>query len=136
MRCPNNCNEGKFVTLECGEPEEETPLDIGEDGAVTGSFKLTRNCGECGDALKEAVVDLDDTVDADEVKPHFGGGEHALSIELDSVEADESGGGRYRKNLISAVVEATVTCSCDKAFSHDVTLDTDGCAASAFEECF
>lgn len=138
MKCPNNCNDGKFVSLETGDPEDEGNLAIDGEGNVTGTFRLTRNCAECGETLKEATDELEDNI-SDELDGHMNGpdgeGGHELSIELDACQADESGGSRYSKNIINAQVDVIVTCSCDKEWKHETTLQTGGVAAGSFEEC-
>lgn len=137
MKCPNGCNDGKFVGLETGEPEQEQTLELSVDreGAqVTGSFRVTRNCTECGEALKEATLELSDDLPEDVFKAH-NGEDHELSVDLEDATADESGGGRYAKNLITVTVNYSVTCKCDKEFAYDGQVETDSCAASSFEEC-
>ena len=107
MRCPN-CN--KFVGLEMGEPEWSQSLDITEEGEVSGEVRIARNCAECGDEMKEASFEIEESFDLED---HQGAGHE---VELVSEEPDldtiEDSGGRYAKSYYGASCSIKVNCSC------------------------
>jgi len=55
MRCPD-CN--KFVSFEENEPEVES-IDVDGDRNVTATVRIVNSCGECGQELKEATLDME-----------------------------------------------------------------------------
>lgn len=118
------------------DPEIES-IDIDEDGHVSASVRLVRCCQECSDELKEATLDLEDDVPEEILHEHEGDG-HELSVEEDSAEATEEGGGRYAKSYFGAIVRYAVHCSCktdsdgnDAIYEGEVS---DKVAASHMEE--
>ncbi len=131
MRCPD-CQ--KFVGLETNEPEVED-IDIDNEGHISGSIRIVRNCADCSTELKEYNFDIDADVDIEEPdepkdgeKPH----EHELSIEETSCDSTETGGGRYKKNMIGYCLSYNVKCSsCD--FETDGSIE-DSTPASSFDE--
>jgi len=134
----NRCNDcQKFVGLENGDPEVD-----GEDlteGTVTIEVRLTRNCAECSGELKEYTFPLE-ADHSDEIKAHeeehHDGDPQEYTLEVDSTEADESGGGRYKKNMISVTAHYTITCDECKA---EVVADaevSDEAPASSFDEMY
>lgn len=124
--------------METAEPEEEDELEIDEEGRIQGTFRVDRNCEECGTTLKCATFEVDDTIDQAVLDAHTNDegkdGPHELSVETDGSEVEESGGGRYKKNLFTVVVQYTVTCECDDTFKHDGELRSSPVAAGEFEE--
>lgn len=127
MRCPN-C--AKFVGLETQDPEAEDPSVDG--GAVTVEVRVVRACADCGTELKEVTVECSGELDEGVASAHDGEG-HELELEVASTSAEESGGGRYKKNIIGVDVEVTVTCSCEKLENCVVTCHGEE-AAGSFEE--
>lgn len=128
----NRCEQcQKFVSLELGEPEVDSE-NIDTDGQIEVSITLTRNCADCGSEMKSYTYELEATA---EIEGHKGEG-HTLELELDTPEADEGGGGRYAKNMISVEVGATVRCSCQDKDADLLWSDTltDSAAASDFED--
>jgi len=155
--CPN-CN--KFPTLENGDPEVEN-LDVNWDGeggfSVTGSVRLTRTCSDCSEAMKELNDNLEDSVslkgfdwkkgnkpfepDIEMVKKELNEGGGSVSIESGDGSVNEMGGGRYKKNMIEAVIPYTITISLpgdpgddevEGLYSSDIKLAN---PAGAYEEC-
>ena len=141
MRCPD-CN--KFVSFDEGEPELQS-IDI-NGNSVTCEVRIVMNCAECGQELKEAMLDMDADVDTgiggDDVE-HNGNG-HELSVEEQGIEStSRSGyfkkgvfvpaGGRYAKTYYGASVEFRVTCSCDESWEYVGTMEDD-VQASAMDE--
>jgi len=60
-RCPD-CE--KFVSLTPVEdPEWNTEPEIDEDGCVTGELRVVLECAECGEEMKEAVIEVAITPD-------------------------------------------------------------------------
>jgi hypothetical protein len=112
MRCPD-CN--KFTGLENGEPEISTE-DL-NSGSVNLEIRLTRNCADCSTELKEYTFSIDNEhekeLNAHLADKHEGVTDLDASFELvmDDFSADESGGGRYKKNMISIAGGYTVKCT-------------------------
>lgn len=143
MRC-SSCE--KFVSLELNEEPEENSepeaQDDGESGAtVTAEYRIVRTCGDCGQDMKSATFNLEGEVElgmgeGDDTTPGHAPDcdpdSRELEVEVDSVEATEEGGGRYKKAFYGVVLEATVTCSCCGA--HGSLTLSDKCAASAMDE--
>lgn len=110
MRCPD-CN--KFVGLENGDLEADLSVESdGDKGTVTGTVRVVRNCAECGQELKEANFDVDESFDIPEAHR---GEDHDLDVEVLDEEVTESGGGRYAKNNVGYSLTAAVTCNCEAA---------------------
>lgn len=129
MRCPD-CN--KFVSLENGEPEEQSLEIAHQDGnkfEVTGEFRLPRTCCDCGQELKEANfifefdTELEGVTEAERQN---------LSIEVTDIEVNESGGGRYAKNVFS--LSATFRIATDQRKVTTVDADSDQINAGSFDE--
>lgn len=130
MRCPD-CN--KFVSLETGEPEEQS-LEINhEDGdtyRITGEFRVPRNCAECSQELKEGVFQFDFTTEVKDVKEEE---RKELAVEVESMEVNESGGGRYAKNVFSISAEFRVATT-ERELATGIAGDSDELSAGSFEE--
>lgn len=132
MRCPD-CS--KFVGLETEVPESEVDLEIdfAEDGAslsLTGTVRVVRNCAECSQELKGADFDIelsDVKVTGEPVPADMR--EHVTASA--EVSETESGGGRYKKNLIG--FSGTATVMLGERVLAEVTVE-DSMAASYFEE--
>lgn len=145
MRCPD-CN--KFTSLELQDPEVEN-LDVSvdnvEDGTaqfcITGSVRLVRTCADCGMELKEATLDIEQTVElgedgdlkAEEITPELLKRltEEAPEAEATDINPIEEGGGRYAKSYFGAEVAFALTLG-DKVLAR-VTW-SDKVAASAMDE--
>lgn len=117
----------KFVSLETSDPEL-MELSIDENGHITADVHLDRNCADCGSTMKCTDFctedDIEHTADAQAVCE--------LSIDDNSIEVTEFGGGRYEKNLIGFKLGATVTCKC--GWTKEVEV-VDSIPASHFDEC-
>lgn len=127
MRCPD-CN--KFVSMENGEPEVNS-VEVDSEGHVNAEVHLTRNCAECSTELKDYTFELEADPDEEFMAAHKG---HALDVDEGDCSVDESGGGRYAKNIISVSLVATVKCAVCPDAKTEVELGSDA-AASEFEEC-
>lgn len=122
MRCPN-CN--KFVSLELGEPELQ---DISYDrGVVTISVRIVRTCADCGEELKEAILDMEHQC---EIPEEYQSAD--LGVEEDGIESTEEGGGRYKKSYFGAIVTFKVTTDDGKEVYTGETSDS--VAASYMDE--
>jgi hypothetical protein len=100
MRCPD-CN--KFTGLETehdGIDGEDVSAD--EHGiCVTFSVTVNRNCSECGTTLKSAQYDFEETEEINWKELGVAESEIGeVEVEVDDPDVDESGGGRYKKNMI------------------------------------
>lgn len=134
MRCPD-CQ--KFVSLENGDPETNSlEVEDTDDGAiVTAEVHLIRNCGDCGTELKAADVEGDEDIQFDNLHCPAKNGDdtsHDLVVTELSCDVDESGGGRYKKNIITFDLEFKIACNdCDLEVKGNVRGDE---AAGSFEE--
>jgi hypothetical protein len=108
-RCPET---NKFEGLEFNDPEVDE-IEVDEAGNVTASVRLERTCNGCGEIAKEATLDMESDACCDEAAKHLKTeGKHQLSVESDSVDQIEEGGGRYKKSYFGATVSFTIACSC------------------------
>ena len=153
MRCPQ-CN--KFTGMDNGDPQVDS-LDAGDlkGGSVeiTVSGQHTRNCSDCGTELKsvsfsesatEELKDFDfwDGLTPEqkaEVMKACDDGNLTAEVEEASVEVDESGGMRYKKNIITITINYEVTVDLDPIVEK-VVLSKSGQftienAASSYDEC-
>lgn len=114
-RCPD-CN--KFVSYEEMEPEVE--VDV-QDGIITGSVRIVNACSECGGELKEASLDVEETLPGweEHVKME---GEHQLEFVEDPSAERQSfteGKGRGIKTFYGAEATFRVACTCGN-FTSDI----------------
>lgn len=117
--CPG-CN--KMVSLDFQDPEV-SDLEY-DDGKITASVRILRNCAECGEEMKEATLEVDLDVE-------FCSGEgHVVSVE-DKLSQLEEGGGRYAKSYFGAEGTFDLKCSCGKTAE---VQWSDKVAASEMEE--
>lgn len=133
MRCPD-CN--KFVSLDTMIEEQQIDMDVstvtdGKHLEATCTVHVSRNCADCGQELKatDFEVELTDVaVEGDPIKP-----EDFEEVECQlEVSEDESGGGRYQKNMIG--FSGTATFKLGERVLATVEVK-DSTAASNFEEC-
>lgn len=109
MRCPD-CQ--KFTSMEEPQCEWESGPDVEaskqEDGSfdisVTGSVRVVRNCADCSTELKTATLEMDDTITITAEEAGADTTEEDFEVDADDPEGSESGGGRYKKNMIGATV--------------------------------
>lgn len=126
MHCLDCC---RFVGLENGEPECSGDIEANLSGGsinLSVSAEVPRNCAECGTELKRGSYDLELDIETDEIveaapeaireevrkmlevdEGDVGG--LTVDVSEDGLEAEEGGGGRYAKNMITLNVNATVT---------------------------
>lgn len=131
-RCVD-CN--KFVSLDTDEPEE-LELVVSHDGTIHLEVRLARLCAECGTEMKETRFELEEEIPADWVEAHLwddalDNGHGDWFIELEGLTSTESGGGRYKKNMIGFETTAVVKCRCGE--THEVLM-SDSVSASFFDE--
>lgn len=148
MRCPD-CS--KFVSMDNGEPEVSNVDTNFSEGEITVTCEIhhTRNCADCGTELKsidetaEASCRLNEfadygslkVVDHQKIAKDINDGKISIEAEDEGAEAEESGGGRYAKNMIAVRVPITVSFIYNgKVFKHSVECVTEN-PASAYEEC-
>ncbi len=125
MRCPG-CE--RFTSLETGEPEV-SDLRV-DDGSVMATVRVVRNCADCGLEMKEAEFEVEEPLGHVEPADH----EHEFEAEENGVEATESGGGRYKKNMVGFSLGVVVTCAVEGCgFSREVSAE-DSMPASAYSE--
>jgi hypothetical protein len=141
MRCPD-CN--KFVSFEEEDPEVED-LEVGDDGVVSMSARISNNCADCGTELKTGTVEgeasLHDEIAAHECKKKddYEDDPERKGFDLSVCEEDAmrdqrvEGKGRGARTFYQAVVNVTVTCErCDETFEGEVVGEIQ---ASAMDEC-
>lgn len=154
MRCPD-C--GKFVSMENGEPDVNLECEY-SDGSfqISGEIHHARNCADCSTELKsidlspDVDVELHQFEDFDKLsaadqqafKLALDKGEASIECDPEDGEVEESGGGRYQKNIITVRVPFTITvkATVSKKDPGPVTLTYSGEVseenpASAYEEC-
>ena len=132
MRCPD-CM--KFVGLETEVPEPNVDLEIdwAEDGAslsLIGTVRVVRNCADCGTELKGADFDIELSDVAVVGAPVPEAERENVTAEAE-VSETESGGGRYKKNLVGFSGTATVMLG-ERVLA--TAAVEDNMAASQFEE--
>jgi hypothetical protein len=138
MRCPD-CN--KFVGLETGEPEAELDVEVADDNQsahVTGTVRVFRNCADCGVELKETTFEIDEEVDLKDHKIDEQAEVDGATVDAGAVEATESGGGRYKKNMIGYTLTYCIDIPWklgkkEGTVTHEETIE-DSVQASAFDE--
>lgn len=128
--CPS-CN--KFCSLEMQEPESndidlsDNREDADDEIEITYSIRIVRNSECCGDEIKEANFDGSISV---KVEGHYGD-DHTLSLNEDSLESDETGGGRYKKSYYGFTAEVSIECSCGEDVA---VLECSGDGSADWEE--
>lgn len=130
MRCPD-CN--KFVSFD-SDADPEVDVRVEDDGSVSGSVRITNNCQECGQELTEANLDIDDAVDADELKAHRKTCKKPLDVSLEASRSDwfqthdrhgkPIKNPRYRKHYYGAEGDIVVTCACGHTFEAIAWVDS------------
>lgn len=149
-RCPD-CN--KFTGLENADPEvDESSIDSTQ-GAIDFNYnvRMVRQCADCGQEMKsydgeaEAHVELEDIEEfqklPDSIREGLIDGSISYEVSADTnAEVEESGGGRYKKNIITATVTIDYTVSFtvgkkDYKLAGQTTAECEA-AAGDFEECF
>lgn len=143
MRCPD-CS--KFVGMENGDLEvDQVEVETNDDDyVVTVEASLPRNCAECSTELKRGSFSSEETIpypSEDEARckaetaPASDGKKlHDLTIEEDSNDITEKGGGRYAKNMIGYTLDYTVTCQNEGCGFTAKGQITDEMNAGSFEE--
>lgn len=121
-RCPS-CN--KFVGLENADPETDSLQAMCESRGnirVEGDLRHARNCADCGETLKEIDEHVEEHISLDQFKgwdkldaaqrklieDAMEAGELEVDVEEDGTSADESGGHRYKKNMIVCTADFTL----------------------------
>lgn len=152
MRCPD-CS--KFVSMDNGEPEENS-IDCSLSGGVlniTAEYRHTRNCADCGTELKDFTFDLNEDVSfgdleittedenplsktqAEALEEAWEDGSAEVSIEANSAEIEEDGGGRYKANKIRLVVDYTLTIQAGKETFKATRQMSEETTAGSYDEC-
>lgn len=112
MRC-DQCN--KFAAYDDStEPEVDLNFDA-DTGDVNAQVRIVLTHDECGQELKEASFDFEETVPSEILAEHKGDG-HDLDIDQGNAELTTrgEGRGRYMKTFYGALVEVSVTCECSQ----------------------
>ena len=131
----NRCEQcSKWVSLETGEPQEDS-IEVSDNGTVAVEVTISRNCAECGTEMKTCNYTVEEDLDGDWVAAHTPSEEDPdhgdWEVSTSNMELTESGGGRYKKNMIGFTCTATATCKC----GDETTVELSGEeAASSFDE--
>ncbi len=156
-RC-NDCN--KFVGLETADLEVnslEAELSAGAI-RVTASLHAPRNCAECSTELKYLDLELEEEINTEEL-PKFDGwadlgaddqaelakamNEDDSLLEIEVGESgtahEEGGGGRYKKNLITASIDYELSLTLSRGDKEPIEVHiakqlSEENAASQYEE--
>ena len=126
----NYCQQcGKFVSLEAGEPEEQS-IEL-TDESIVGAVRFVLSCAECSQEMHEATVEVAENSFEFEHKACCAQDD---GIDLGSPDwgIEEEGGGRYSKHLYYAISSMTITCAGCKAET-EIELTTEKIQASGFE---
>lgn len=128
MRCPD-CS--KFVGLENQDPEInslEAEFADEQTVSVSVSARHVRACADCGTELKAVDCDDEQTVEVSAFEGYTnlneaqkaglkiaidGRADAELEVEEGGASADEGGGGRYKKNIVTVIIPFTVTLTAD-----------------------
>lgn len=107
MRCPD-CQ--KFVSLEMQEPEDvELEMQKDDTGVqIHMTCRIVRTCAECGQEMKEATLEVEETILWDDFDKNPALKEQEFTIEEDGVESIEEGGHRYAKSYYGAQVNYSI----------------------------
>ena len=135
MRC-ESC--AKFVSLETVLEDENPAIEVGtfssEGDAIdslNGSVRVVRTCADCGTEMKS----LDFEIEVSDVKIEGAplAEEDWADVEAEAnINVSESGGGRYKKNLIGYA--GVITVMLGERILVEVPIK-DSAPASAYEEC-
>ncbi len=152
---PRCSSTNQFASYD--EPQVEIDSEDMADGMFSATVHCIRPCAECGEDMAEYTFEISQDVECPNCEEECGGhwGERELpervlpsdklpedhedyllapvEWEVDSSEAivEESGGTRYKKNIFTCSVAATVRCLC---CGEIVEVEgTDEAAASYFE---
>lgn len=150
MRCPN-CN--KFVSLENGQPEiNSLEVEYSEETfTVTADIHHDRNCADCSDVMKSIDHNEEDSVDLDKLdgfdkltederkrlREGLANGSLEATVEESDCEVEESGGGRYAKNIIAVVLSYTLSVPLDdeRTLTYSGVLRAESPASGYEEQC-
>jgi Zn ribbon nucleic-acid-binding protein len=140
-RCPD-CN--KFVGVELGDGEDVDNLeivcsgieadseDIEENVDLSGEVRLVLNCLECGTELKEATVQLEETIQFTHL---IKGCQGEVEIDQNDIQTTDrfEGKGRGAKHFYGVEVTVSLDCpECKASQSHTLLIEEQ---ASNFEDC-
>lgn len=153
MRCPD-CS--KFVSMENSDPEVND-ISVVYNGdhtfTVTAEVRLVRACADCGTELKDRTAYLEDTIKLSEFSVDGNGilitkeEQDAIHTAMDTLAADpdvedcgdatvdESGGGRYAKNMLTLTMSAVVSITVNGVTYEGGIKFTDEAGASEYDEC-
>jgi len=145
-KCPN-CPQ---FTSKDTDTEPEVDISVDDEGIVTGTVRVTNNCGDCSEELEEYTFDVEADLQ-DEVAEHRRHHAirakkakkrrtHDLEVDADAHRTDETErtdrkgrvikNPRYMKRFYGVNLDITVTCSCGETFT---TTWTDRTPASCFD---
>jgi hypothetical protein len=135
--------------MENGEPQIGS-IEVsrsGTDVEITADVEHTRNCADCGTELKSISISFSESLSLKDVgKPdemsetdfekwRAGLKKAEVEIDEDGSDSDESGGGRYAKNMIGVVVDYTLKITSSKIELKKSGQLREENPASAYDEC-
>lgn len=101
-RCPS-CNKFGALQTEVEDPDD-FEFDPDSD-TVRGSVRVYRSTECCHEEMTEATFDVDVSVDCDDKKRKDS---DEYEVVIDNIEVTESGGARYKKNMVGYSVSGHV----------------------------
>lgn len=151
MRCPNGCNDGKFVQQELNE-EAEVQSEGLDGTSYTAEVRVTFNCVECSEEMREGNFSFDTEIDhecdpkvldAAEVPGEANDSESRLELDgntqfevSEHTQTKDRKGkpiirSRYQKRIIS--VSGVVSATCKRCDDKVEQIIEDEMAASEFD---
>jgi hypothetical protein len=153
MRCNQCC---KFVGLDNGDPDVDNIEATASGMTVNVSATVTakRVCTECGNDMKTCSLDMEDQFNIEDmeqfkylspddqelVRKEAASGSLQVDVEEEGAETSESGGARYKKNIIETALDYSVDINVERECLNNITLTYSGemkqsAAASEYDEC-
>lgn len=132
-RC-SSCN--KFVSLDDSSDADVGTLEIDEEGNISGDAHIENQCGDCGQEVTEADLELEgECKEAGEHVASEQKGLHEVSVEEEGQNRTQrsTGKGRGCRTFYGVEVECLVSCSCGATFK-SVTAKGE-VQASGMDEC-
>lgn len=153
---PRCSSSNKFASYD--EPEASIEGEEMNGSTYSAEVRIMRPCSECGEEMAETNLNPEADVECQNCGEECPG--HALDAEGEiipgeqlkpgelsykepeapefeivssEVEVDESGGGRYKKNVFTATVTAEIKCLCCGESVEPSVSAEDSCPASGFD---
>lgn len=145
MRCEQCC---KFTSLDTQEPEVNS-VDV-SGTTVTVDARSVRNCADCGTEMKALDINEDFELELDkfegfaelgekkqeQLREAWEAGSIEIEVEDDGGETNESGGSRYKKNILTTTINFTAKFSWEGLdFKFTGAVNSEHAASEYEEQC-